>query len=465
MPSMLKYAAVSLFIFTLLVTASSQSGQNAFGSTNDSLGGASQSTAITEARRIVTGAYREILHRDPDRSGLETYVRLLVEEHKGEAWIRDSISNSREARNMARERKRRIWTIVFSVGAAGIISAVLYFAVRKSTKSKWLRNVVTDPVRCKNLILVNLALLVAGVAVVIGAFEWSMRKSHGKYDFFQVGRESPDFREGRKDTPIVFMPDSDLGFRPVCGESKYYNSYGTLQNHYELTKRPGVTRLLFIGDSVTHRSQIINALKTIYGVERYEYWNAGVESYNTVQEVGFYRKFNRPIKPDHVILTMVINDMETTPLAFMSEGRLVMVAPNLPRTQINEWLFLHSFVYRQLISWRVKSHDKAFAKSIRNEFIDSLRLLRDELQASNIKFTVLDLPLLAPPQEDPGVTALHRDFENILSNLNIRHFDLAEPFAAAISASTFQDDKIHPTADMGRYLARYLKEKKLLDEP
>jgi hypothetical protein len=43
---------------------------------------------------------------------------------------------------------------------------------------------------------------------------------------------------------------------------------------------------------------------------------AGVESFNTVQEVAYDRSFNRFIRLDHVILTFHLNDFETTPVAF-----------------------------------------------------------------------------------------------------------------------------------------------------
>jgi hypothetical protein len=313
------------------------------------------------------------------------------------------------------------------------------------------------------LVLVNLAVLAAGVTLVLGGFEWGLRRFHGRYDFFKVGVERPDFRQGPRNLPEIFTPDPDLGFRPILGEGRYYGPHGTLQNCYNLRKRPGVTRLLFIGDSVTHRGELIKALRARYGEERFEYWNAGVESYNTVQEVGFYLRYNRAIEPDHVILTMVVNDVETTPLVFVSEGKLVMVAPNLPRSAVNGWLFRRSLLYRQLVSWRVALQANRLRIKIRGEVVESLRELRDELQRENVRLSVLLLPLLAPPEAAPGAAATHRDLVGIAGGLGLRAFDLAEPVAEALRSMPAPDDQVHPGPEMASALAGYLQQRRLLD--
>jgi len=62
-----------------------------------------------------------------------------------------------------------------------------------------------------------------------------------------------------------------------------------------------------------------------------------------VQEVAYYRQFNRPIHPDHVILTFHLNDFETTPVAFReADGTVVVFAPNWPVRRLHPWLFQHS---------------------------------------------------------------------------------------------------------------------------
>ncbi len=50
-------------------------------------------------------------------------------------------------------------------------------------------------------------------------------------------------------------------------------------------------RVLFLGDSVTARGGIIAELASLYGNEQFEYWNAGVESYDTCQEVRYFERY------------------------------------------------------------------------------------------------------------------------------------------------------------------------------
>lgn len=51
-----------------------------------------------EARQIVRQAYRDILRREPDASGMRQYVSAMVNEGWSEADVRRSLANSREYR-------------------------------------------------------------------------------------------------------------------------------------------------------------------------------------------------------------------------------------------------------------------------------------------------------------------------------------------------------------------------------
>ena len=117
--------------------------------------------------------------------------------------------------------------------------------------------------------------------------------------------------------------DDELGYMPLLEEGSY-SSYGTKVNNYSLSKPLSVKRILFVGDSVTEEALIIENLKKLYGEEHYEYWNAGVRGFNTHQELIFYKRYNKRIRPDHVILTFHLNDFTTTPVVFLNkEDRLV----------------------------------------------------------------------------------------------------------------------------------------------
>lgn len=117
-----------------------------------------------------------------------------------------------------------------------------------------------------------------------------------------------DFEQARR----VLVLDDEMGFRPRLrseggSDDALYSRFGTVLNSYTLEKSPSAERVLFMGDSVTFRGQIIKELERLYGQEGYEYWNAGVDSFNTRQEVEMYRRYNHLLEPDHVVLTFHVN--------------------------------------------------------------------------------------------------------------------------------------------------------------
>jgi hypothetical protein len=141
-----------------------------------------------------------------------------------------------------------------------------------------------------------------------------------------------------------FIQDEQLGYRPKPGGTSY-GPHGAKWNDYPLEKTPGKRRLLFLGDSVTDRAKIIDALHRELG-EDYEYWNAGVVGYGSQQELGYYRDYLGGIASDHVILTFHLNDYETTPITFMDGDQFIAVYGRLGTARPNAWLLKNSFLYR-----------------------------------------------------------------------------------------------------------------------
>src|SRR5215467_10511368 len=133
------------------------------------------------------------------------------------------------------------------------------------------------------LLLVSLLVASLSSALVILGVE-VFHRFKAPYRAFGGAAELTQFRQGGPDSTLWAVVDPHFGFRPVLGEGPY-TRFGTLANDYAAAKPPGVQRLLFIGDSVTHRGYIVDALRAVYGSQQYEYWNAGVEAFNTVQEV------------------------------------------------------------------------------------------------------------------------------------------------------------------------------------
>jgi hypothetical protein len=257
----------------------------------------------------------------------------------------------------------------------------------------------------------------------------------------------------------LFIVDPEFGFRPRL-DNDVFDAHGTHRNEYPLAKTPERTRLLFVGDSVTARGRIVSALRERYGDAAYEYWNAGVESFNTVQEVAFYRKYNAAIEPDHVIVTFHLNDYETTPIAFRGEaGRLMVYALNRPSREIQPWLFQNSYLYRFWLG-RVSRGGDDF-RGVVLETEAALRTLRDELDAGETRLSVLVLPLLQRPQKwAPQKAQARLRILRFLEFEGIRHFDLfpvlEEALRDGVKVQEAPGDTWHPNAEIAERFARYL---------
>ena len=264
--------------------------------------------------------------------------------------------------------------------------------------------------------------------------------------------EMPDFRRGGGWIRAQYETDSELGFKPVMN-GREYGPFGTMANPYPAQRRPGVARVLFLGDSVTRRGRIVAALKTRYGEDRYEYWNAGVESYNTVQEVAYYKRYCRPLRPDHVILTFHLNDFETTPVAFLDgAGRLVVAAPRRTLRSASRWLFEHSLIYRTWLDRAGRDGGSGARDPVRftGEVRRGLTDLRDLTQADGTALTVLVLPILAPfPDWREEDRARRATVLAMLAELRVRHFDLLgameKALAEGVTLGAAPGDGWHPS--------------------
>ncbi|MGB3965829.1 MAG: hypothetical protein WBO45_03795, partial [Planctomycetota bacterium] len=239
--------------------------------------------------------------------------------------------------------------------------------------------------------LIRAGFVVAGLVTALLLLELTMQlfwpfKTHG------AARELREFREGGERIANMFMVDPDFGFRPRLG-TRAYTEFGTHANGYPLAKTAGRRRVLFLGDSVTDRGGIDRALRTLCGDERFEYWNAGVSSFNTVQEVEWYRRYVARIEPDEVVLTFHLNDFEATPVAFVDDrGRLVVCAPRGPTRELNRALFEHSHVYRMLVGMTT---DRDAGQAVVR---DDVRRALGELQhlvRPPARLTVLVFPFMA----------------------------------------------------------------------
>ena len=255
--------------------------------------------------------------------------------------------------------------------------------------------------------------------------------------------------------------DDELGFMPRIGENQYYGLYGCLQNQYDVNDRGGRRRLLFIGDSVTHRGKIVDALRERYGDEDYEYWNAGVESFNTVQELALYRRFNRQIRPDHVILTFHNNDFLQTPVAYRHEGQLHLGVPLSGSS--SRWLLKNSALYRTYV---LLTTSRTLVET--EEVEQSLTELKEAVEADGAKLSVVLLPIIAPSEKWKGLEKQSREYSlQILASLELPVFDLLGTLEKAISdgveVEEIPGDIWHPSQELADRFGAFLVEEGLLD--
>ena len=275
--------------------------------------------------------------------------------------------------------------------------------------------------------------------------------------------------EARLPSDHHFQPDKNqyrldpgLGYLPRLGEGRY-TELGTVRNDYATEKPPGVERILFLGDSVTHRGLIIEALRRQLGDAGREFWNAGVEAYGTAQEVQYFERFGLPLAPDRVILTFHLNDFEVTPALFLDDdGQVVVFLPKQPR-KVDPRLFKHSYLYRCYLGYGMLRSNGASAEAgMAQEIQGALRRLRDECRVADIRLQVLVMPLLGPTDDLPeawreGIPRRLARISEILEGLGIEHLDLSDAHGAALAAGLdvreSPADPMHPSPAAAHFFA------------
>jgi hypothetical protein len=141
---------------------------------------------------------------------------------------------------------------------------------------------------------------------------------------------APRTVEGRELTLAdLIRPSSDerivYELRPnvrgmFMGRELAISSLGYRDEERELRKKPGVFRIIGLGDShmfgfgvrreETFVSQLEQRLRERFPGRDIEVWNLGVPGYNTVQEVETFASKSEALQPDLVIINYVNNDMD-----------------------------------------------------------------------------------------------------------------------------------------------------------
>lgn len=278
------------------------------------------------------------------------------------------------------------------------------------------------------------------------------------------------FRAGER---ANFQADPECGYIPVVGNT-VYDKFGCRVDRYDekgqrLPDRDGSQprrgkRILFVGDSVTRRERIQDGLEKLYGSRDYEYWNAGVESFNVMQELVFYRRFNTKLQPDQVVLTFHNNDFQDTPLVFRQNGELQIHFMRRDGAGINPWLFSHSYLYRWLTGLSLGQLDRARQREAMRA---ALAGFRQTMKEEKVDFSVILLPILKPyDQWNVREKWSRQTALELLKEQGIKTYDLMPDMEAALKEGLVlpetPGDTWHPGQAAAEHFARYLQAQKIL---
>jgi hypothetical protein len=132
----------------------------------------------------------------------------------------------------------------------------------------------------------------------------------------------PKFLDDRLVASGYYAPDPVLGWRPrpnVAGRYQRFdatfqtNSRGLRDREYPLARRPGVARIVVLGDSFTWGFGVNDDQIFTKVLERRlggpEVINLGVTAFGTRQEIEYLKREGLQYRPDTVILAFCLNDI------------------------------------------------------------------------------------------------------------------------------------------------------------
>ena len=310
----------------------------------------------------------------------------------------------------------------------------------------WLGNVL--------LVLVSLAMTLLVFELAMRPFSVTFKAGHATRNVF-----------GEKGNRSGFQGDPELGVVPLMGEGREYTLYGTRRTGhpvYPVERRPGWQRVVMLGDSIAFIGYTQTALEERLAGRPLELWNAGVYGYSTAQEVNYYRRFVRPLKPDLVLLLFCLNDFDGTPVIFKdSQEGNVMIFPYLGREHYNPWLFRNSVLYRLLLTARIKLGGRVGLNADMRVQLEALRQMSKE---DGFRLQVLVYPILDRPEHwSANYTKQHRAILEILQGMGIPYVDLLPLLIDTLRSETVawtrmdgDRDYFHPSKVFSARIADYL---------
>lgn len=269
------------------------------------------------------------------------------------------------------------------------------------------------------------------------------------------------FRERARVEASMIRADPQMGHVPVLG-GPHYDRFGLLRGwatrSADGAKRPGVRRVLMLGDSVTRRATIAGPLREIWTGGEAEFLNAGVESWNPVQEVASYQRLQRELAADHVVLWLHNNDLSETTVACFDQGQFTLCNPGAFVTVDPAW-YGRSILYQLYVHSRHTDRMRPEHYTFRAAEVEAaLAELRDEVVGRGARLTVALLPIFSLEQDWQPHERRARELEvAMLERLGVEWFDLQPALEALASTGAAvraaPNDVFHPNDVAGAHLA------------
>lgn len=313
------------------------------------------------------------------------------------------------------------------------------------------------------LVLVSLGLSLVLFELALIPFNLVFNSGRALEFNFEVARQEAAKNPQLKDTWNAkvnwLRKDEELGYQPLMGPNLPYSQHGALQNEYDAAKKPGQTRVVFLGDSICALGFLTQYCKEIAALPNYDYWTLGVYGYSTRQELIYFQRYGLKLKPDVVILEFCLNDWDGTPVILKDDGGYTIIANTyLGHQHINYWLYKHSTLYRVYTSVKASLTGR---EGLQDDVRQNLELLRRLGQEHHFALRVVVYPELQKLADWPEKFRQQRaDILAILDELGIEHFDAAPLLDQQLQshprdwARVEPNDHFHPSRAFSRLIAR-----------
>jgi len=254
--------------------------------------------------------------------------------------------------------------------------------------------------------------------------------------------------------------DPELGYVPRRGGQYAYDRHGAQRNAHQARTPPGVRRVALVGDSIAAIGYLGGWLERL-GPPGVEYWNLGVDGFGAWQELKYFERHGRALRPDLVLIEFCLNDFDGTPVILKDQdGQAVVANLYLGSEQFNPWLYRRSTIYRAYLSLKASLTDR---DGLRADVKNTLAAFQRHAVADRFKLKVVVYPLMSPYEQWPESYKKQRqEILAILRELGVEHFDASDLLAQALQsrplawARMAEGDYFHPSEAFAELLARRL---------